>query len=172
MTFPPRPIRTGSPKGRRSTEWRPILLPETATGVIMKKTERAGVPAKVRMSEKSLLEIFSRLDGQIPMHMPGHKRDLDEFPWLGMPLGKCDVTEISGFDDLYAPEGVLADILARLAALWGSRRAFLSEHGRGVRGALARGQKRGARRAQLSPFRFCGGEGTRHPHGIRLSPHG
>lgn len=129
MTFPPRPIRTGSPKGRHSTEWRPILLPETATGVIMKKTERAGVPAKVRMSEKSLLEIFSRLDGQIPMHMPGHKRDLDEFPWLGMPLGKCDVTEISGFDDLYAPEGVLADILARLAALWGSRRAFLSVNG-------------------------------------------
>lgn len=129
MTFPPRPIRTGSPKGRRSTERRPILLPETATGVIMKKTERAGVPAKVRMSEKSLLEIFSRLDGQISMHMPGHKRDLDEFPWLGMPLGKCDVTEISGFDDLYAPEGVLADILARLAALWGSRRAFLSVNG-------------------------------------------
>ena len=95
----------------------------------MKKNERAGVPAKVRMSEKSLLEIFSRLDGQIPMHMPGHKRDLDEFPWLGMPLGKCDVTEISGFDDLYAPEGVLADILARLAALWGSRRAFLSVNG-------------------------------------------
>ena len=80
------------------------------------------------MSEKSLIQMLSALK-RVPMHMPGHKRDLAEFPWLSVPCGAWDVTEIAGFDDLYAPNGVLGDLLGRVAALWGSRRAFLSVNG-------------------------------------------
>lgn len=68
------------------------------------------------------------LGGQdvLPMHMPGHKRDLREFPWLAAPCGAFDITEIEGFDDLNSPHGVLRDMLARISSLWGSRRSFLS----------------------------------------------
>ena len=65
----------------------------------------------------------------LPMHMPGHKRDTERFPWLKPLGGAYDITEIEGFDDLSAPHGVLAALTERLAAMWGSRRAFLSVNG-------------------------------------------
>ena len=61
----------------------------------------------------------------LPMHMPGHKRDTERFPWLKPLGGAYDITEIEGFDE----HGVLAALTERLAALWGSRRAFLSVNG-------------------------------------------
>ena len=37
-----------------------------------------------------------------PFHMPGHKRKISgENPY------NYDITEINGFDDLHAPEGIL-----------------------------------------------------------------
>lgn len=83
------------------------------------------------MPTKKLNEMLSALSGQdiLPMHMPGHKRNFAEFPWLAAPCGGCDITEIAGADDLYAPEGVLKGLLDSLARLWGSRRAFLSVNG-------------------------------------------
>ena len=56
-----------------------------------------------------------------PMHMPGHKRtDLggSELPW------QLDITEIDGFDNLHAAEGILAEGMQLAAQLWGSKRAF------------------------------------------------
>lgn len=56
-----------------------------------------------------------------PMHMPGHKRTAlggSELPW------QLDITEIDGFDNLHAPEGILADGMQLAAELYGSERAF------------------------------------------------
>ena len=40
-----------------------------------------------------------------PFHMPGHKRrTFGEMPPEALSM---DVTEIDGFDDLHAPEGIL-----------------------------------------------------------------
>ena len=63
----------------------------------------------------------------IPFHMPGHKRNAallgDTLPWA------MDITEITGFDNLQNPEGMLRDITRRSAAFWGSRAAYLSVNG-------------------------------------------
>ena len=42
-----------------------------------------------------------------PFHMPGHKRQLQD-QRFGDTL-KIDITEISSFDDLHEPEGILKD---------------------------------------------------------------
>ena len=41
-----------------------------------------------------------------PFHMPGHKRNME---WLVNPYD-LDITEITGFDDLHNPSGILARI--------------------------------------------------------------
>ena len=83
------------------------------------------------MKEDSLYRklIALRSSDILPMHMPGHKRALAEFPWLADLGAAFDITETEGFDDLYAPCGTLKDLLCRLASVWGSRRAFLSVNG-------------------------------------------
>lgn len=61
-------------------------------------------------------------NGAYPFHMPGHKRNTT---LLGTELPYAlDVTEIDGFDDLHAPSGILADLQARLAHLYGAKNAF------------------------------------------------
>lgn len=57
-----------------------------------------------------------------PYHMPGHKRTL--FGKLPGDLFKMDITEIDGFDDLHAPEGVIATMQERAAALYGAQESF------------------------------------------------
>jgi arginine/lysine/ornithine decarboxylase len=63
----------------------------------------------------------------IPFHMPGHKRNTGmlggALPW------RQDITEISGFDNLQNPTGLLLALRRRAAALWGSRTAFLGVNG-------------------------------------------
>jgi arginine/lysine/ornithine decarboxylase len=60
--------------------------------------------------------------GDIPMHMPGHKRNTD---MLGRDLPyDLDITEIPGFDDLHDMRGVLAETSAIAAEVYGVRRAF------------------------------------------------
>ena len=61
--------------------------------------------------------------GILRLHMPGHK---------GMgPLGceAFDITEVSGADDLSAPEGVIAESEENATALFGSRHTFYSTEG-------------------------------------------
>lgn len=62
----------------------------------------------------------------ISFHMPGHKRRalfaLD-LPW------HLDVTEIAGFDNLHAPQGLLADAQARAAQFFGSKSAYFLVNG-------------------------------------------
>lgn len=61
------------------------------------------------------LAAYSRTDA-VPMHMPGHKRQTYDH-LIGAQL---DITEIDGFDNLHAPEGLLRDAMAHAAAVWGS----------------------------------------------------
>ncbi len=68
--------------------------------------------------------ITSCTRGVLPMHMPGHKRNLAKFPWLGEIGGKFDITEVDGFDNLNAPEGALLNLSERVARLWGAKRSF------------------------------------------------
>ena len=55
------------------------------------------------MKDKKLLldrlKEYAALD-MLPMHMPGHKRNMERYPWLQELDGSCDITEIDGFDDL------------------------------------------------------------------------
>ena len=55
-----------------------------------------------------------------PLHMPGHKRHLAPAP--GLSCYAWDITEIDGADDLHEADGILADAMARTAALYGARR--------------------------------------------------
>lgn len=57
--------------------------------------------------------------GALPMHMPGHKRNERDFPWL-RGLAGLDITEIHGFDNLNDPEGLFCGLERRAAALWGA----------------------------------------------------
>ncbi|MCR5608900.1 MAG: PLP-dependent transferase [Lachnospiraceae bacterium] len=62
-----------------------------------------------------------------PMHMPGHKRNT-KIMNMADPYS-IDITEIDGFDNMHAPEGVIKDIMDRAANLWGSRQCFISVNG-------------------------------------------
>ena len=57
-----------------------------------------------------------------PLHMPGHKRRVRPAPGLGCYA--WDLTEIDGADDLHDADGILADAMARTAALYGARRCW------------------------------------------------
>lgn len=78
------------------------------------------------------MELLKRLleysqSGAYPMHMPGHKRNPD---FLQMPDPVClDITEINGFDNLHAAEGVLKEAMERAARLWGAKRSYFLVNG-------------------------------------------
>lgn len=57
-----------------------------------------------------------------PLHMPGHKRRVRPAP--GLTCADWDLTEIPGADDLHDAHGILADAMARAAALWGAGRSW------------------------------------------------
>ena len=61
----------------------------------------------------------------LPMHMPGGKRN----PEFVSPAFMRDITEIGGFDNLHAPEGLLKDMEDCTASLWKAKKAFLSVNG-------------------------------------------
>ncbi len=67
--------------------------------------------------------IRNRLSGRYPCHMPGHKRNMAEFP-MAEYYG-IDITEIDGFDNLHHPEGVIKDIMERAAWLFGAETYLL-----------------------------------------------
>ena len=66
-------------------------------------------------------------DSMLPMHMPGHKRNLalsGPGGYLEALCADCDITEIAGFDNLAEPEGLLLSLKKRAAALWHSEEAY------------------------------------------------
>lgn len=76
------------------------------------------------MSSHSLLQeqLEACAAARYPLHMPGHKRRVLPAPGLG--CAAWDTTEVPGTDDLHDADGILADAMARAAALWGSRRCW------------------------------------------------
>ncbi len=77
---------------------------------------------------------YGNLD-MLPMHMPGHKRRAD---FMG-GIGKYDMTEIDGFDDLHHPGGVLKEAMAAAAALYQSDATYFLVNGStgGILAAIA-----------------------------------
>lgn len=67
--------------------------------------------------------------GALPMHMPGHKRNADAFPWLSELGGGIDITEIDGFDDLNDPHGIFAELEARAARVFGADESIVLVNG-------------------------------------------
>lgn len=64
-----------------------------------------------------------------PWHMPGHKRqDLwqEGEELLGMAY---DVTEVPGLDNLHVPEGVIAESMAQLPEIYGSKKSYYLVNG-------------------------------------------
>lgn len=87
----------------------------------------------MRENRKSLLEQLEALKGaEIPMHMPGHKRNLlltGEDGYLSRLGGFADITEIDGFDDLNDPHGYYLELMQRARNLWHSEEALLTVNG-------------------------------------------
>lgn len=63
------------------------------------------------------------------MHMPGHKRNVIMADYLARLGAAADITEIDGFDDLHDADGILAEGMARAAAIWGAKRSFFGVNG-------------------------------------------
>ncbi|MGX8687588.1 MAG: aminotransferase class I/II-fold pyridoxal phosphate-dependent enzyme, partial [bacterium] len=59
--------------------------------------------------------------GPVPLHMPGHKRNLKSA--AGLPYD-FDLTEVEGTDDLHRPEGILKEAMDRTAALFGAGETY------------------------------------------------
>jgi len=63
------------------------------------------------------------------MHMPGHKRNAADIPFLEELGAKYDISEIDGFDDLHNPHGVLEEAMKKAALLWKSDSCFFLVNG-------------------------------------------
>ena len=74
----------------------------------------------VKSTLQQQLETLSA--ARYPLHMPGHKRRVRPAP--GLDCYAWDLTEIDGADDLHDADGILADAMARTAALYGARRCW------------------------------------------------
>ena len=77
------------------------------------------------------MEIIKKLEklDKLPMHMPGHKRNIELAPYLKRLAADLDITEIEGFDDLHCPEGILQKSQQTAAQIRNARCAFYSVNG-------------------------------------------
>ena len=80
-------------------------------------------------SEGLLKKLNDYCPGAVPMHMPGHKRNVKLAPYLQQLGADVDITEINGFDDLHDADGVIAEGMERAARLWGAKRSFFCVNG-------------------------------------------
>lgn len=118
------------------------------------------------MSE-SIYDLLKKngMRGRMPMHMPGHKRN-PVFSYLQSMSAAEDITEIDGFDNLHAAEGILAESMARAAQLFGSRHARFLVNGSsggilaGIRALTRRGDtvivSRNAHKSVYHALELCG----------------
>lgn len=65
----------------------------------------------------------NKASNRYPLHMPGHKRNMAGFPMEA--FYEIDITEIDGFDNLHAPEGILKELMERASALYGAETYLL-----------------------------------------------
>lgn len=76
---------------------------------------------------ETLSDKLKKID-KIPMHMPGHKRNAELFPYLD-GFSDIDITEIDGFDNLHSPQGILKSSMENAAKMRGTNRAFYLVNG-------------------------------------------
>ena len=57
--------------------------------------------------------------------MPGHKRNIK----FCIPSSNIDITEISGFDNLHSPTGIIKNLQESLATLYGYKKSIISVNG-------------------------------------------
>lgn len=79
----------------------------------------------------NLLEYLENYNkkNMIPMHMPGHKRNIELAPYLKKLYANCDFTEIYGMDDLHSPESILKEAMIRAENLWNSKHSYYLVNG-------------------------------------------
>ena len=83
------------------------------------------------MKEKRLLDELMDYSksGFVPMHMPGHKRNVRGADYLDILNAQIDITEIDGFDNLHSPEGILKKAMKKAATLYKSSNTFFLING-------------------------------------------
>ena len=64
-----------------------------------------------------------------PFHMPGHKRRLQVPEDPLSSAARLDITEIDGFDNLHAPEGILQEEMKLAAQVCGAAETWFSVNG-------------------------------------------
>jgi len=74
---------------------------------------------------KHLYEILksNNESGVYPYHMPGHKRNMSGA--LMEPFYHIDITEITNFDNMHQPQGILKELMERAAAIFGGETYLL-----------------------------------------------
>ena len=82
-------------------------------------------------SYESLYEKLTQYhaNGRLAMHMPGHKRNDTQASYLKGLAAGLDITEIDGFDNLHAPQGILLRAQQLAAKLWGAEESFFLING-------------------------------------------
>lgn len=100
-----------------------------------------------------MAELYNRLkeysqNGRYPLHMPGHKRNIDGYNQSDDPLSSVlplDITEIDGFDNLHDASGVIKEVEDRIAKLYGSSSTHIMVNGStgGILSAIAAIASRG-----------------------------
>lgn len=112
--------------------------------------ERKGI--EKRESKRSILEQLKTYSASdyYPFHMPGHKRNRVEGEGLAEKFPNpfsIDITEISGFDDLHHPEGMLLESMKRAAAIYGADESCYLVNGSsgGILAAVSGCVKRGGK---------------------------
>lgn len=75
-------------------------------------------------------------ESYLPMHMPGHKRNVQLAAYLKKLGAGIDITEVQGFDNLQNPEGVLKKSMENAQEYFNAKRSFYLVNGSTV-GILA-----------------------------------
>lgn len=88
------------------------------------------------MEQSLLQQLQSSCPITLPMHMPGHKRNVHLAPFLKTLAADIDITEIKGFDHLHAAGGVLKEAMDQAAEVFGAKHTFFLVNGSTV-GVLA-----------------------------------
>lgn len=99
-----------------------------------------------------------------PFHMPGHKQN-EMGDWMSY---QTDITEISGFDNLHHPTGLLKEAQIRAAKVYGARESFFLVNGStaGILAAITVAAQQSeeiilARNSHKSAYHGCSVEGLK-----------
>jgi arginine decarboxylase len=89
-------------------------------------------------SDQSQTPLADRLrrsaqSGNVPFHTPGHHKGQGIDPklkiWWGEAIFQADLSELPELDNLFAPDGVIAEAETLAAECWGSDRTFFLTNG-------------------------------------------